>query len=126
MARILLRFSDKLVYAPITSQVILETQAPINILSANITPRGGEILAEVSAEDVDKVAATFRKRGVTVSVQRKIEVDRDRCIDCGACYSLCPADAIAFERDRAVAFDVEKCVACGLCVDTCPTRAIHL
>ena len=126
MARILLKFSDKLVYEPITSQVILETQAPINILSANITPRGGEILAEVAAEDVDKLAATFRKRGVIVSVQRKIEVDRDRCIDCGACYSLCPVDAIAFEKDRAVAFDVEKCVACGLCVDTCPTRAIHL
>lgn len=126
MARILLKFSDKLVYEPITSQVILETGAPINILSANITPRGGEILAEVAAEDVDKLVATFRKRGVTVSVQRKIEVDRDRCIDCGACYSLCPVDAIAFEKDRAVAFDVEKCVACGLCVDTCPTRAIHL
>jgi Fe-S-cluster-containing hydrogenase component 2 len=75
---------------------------------------------------VDKLAATFSKRGVIVSVQRKIEVDRDRCIDCGACYSLCPVDAIAFEKDRAVAFDVEKCVACGLCVDTCPTRAIHL
>lgn len=126
MARILLKFSDKLVYEPITSQVILETRTPINILSANITPRGGEILAEVAAEDVDKLAATFRKRGVTVSVQRKIEVDRDKCIDCGACFSLCPVDAIAFEKDRAVAFDVEKCVACGLCVDTCPTRAIHL
>jgi len=126
LARILLKFSDKLVYEPITSQVILETRTPINILSANITPRGGEILAEVAAEDVDKLAATFRKRGVTVSVQRKIEVDRDKCIDCGACFSLCPVDAIAFEKDRAVAFDVEKCVACGLCVDTCPTRAIHL
>jgi len=126
LARILLKFSDRLVYEPITSQVILETKAPINILSANITPRGGEILAEVAAEDVDKVAATFRKRGVTVSVQRKIEVDREKCIDCGACYSLCPVDAIAIEKDRSVVFDVEKCVACGLCVDTCPTRGIHL
>ena len=126
MARILLKFSDKQVYEPVTSQVILEAQANINILSANVTPRGGEILAEVDAPDVDRVAATFRKHGVTVSVQRKIEVDRDRCIDCGACYSLCPVDAIAFEKDRKVAFDVDKCVACGLCVDTCPTRAINL
>jgi len=126
MARILLKFSEKQVYEPITSEVVIETKAPINILSANITPRGGEILAEVNAEDVDKVAATFRRRGVAVAVQRKIEVDRDRCIDCGACYSLCPVDAISFERDRTVAFDVEKCVACELCVDTCPTRAIHL
>ncbi|MCJ7609779.1 4Fe-4S binding protein [Candidatus Bathyarchaeota archaeon] len=126
MARILLKFPDKKVYEPVTSQVILDARAPINILSANVTPRGGEILAEVNAADADRIVASFRKRGVTVSVQRKIEVDRDRCIDCGSCYSLCPVDAISFETDRAVAFDTEKCVACGLCVDTCPMRAIHL
>jgi NAD-dependent dihydropyrimidine dehydrogenase PreA subunit len=126
MARILLKFPDKKVYEPVTSQVILDARAPINILSANVTPRGGEILAEVNAADADRIVAIFRKRGVTVSVQRKIEVDRDKCIDCGSCYSLCPVDAISFETDRAVAFDTEKCVACGLCVDTCPMRAIHL
>ena len=116
MARILLKFSDKQVYEPVTSQVILEADAPINILSANVTPRGGEILAEIEAKDVDKVVEAFRKRGITVSVQRKIEVDREKCIDCGSCYSLCPVDAIAFDRDHMVTFDIERCVACGLCV----------
>ncbi len=126
MARMLLRFSEKQVYEPITSQVILEVGVPLNILSANITPRGGEILAEIESKDVDKVAEAFRKKGITVSVQRKIEVDREKCIDCGSCYSLCPVDAIAFEKDHLVNFDVERCVACELCVDTCPTRAIIL
>ncbi len=126
MARILLKFSDKQIYEPITSQVILESGVPVNILSANVTPRGGEILAEIEGKDVDKVLTSFKKRGITVSVQRKIEVDRDKCIDCGSCYSLCPVNAIAFEPDKSVAFDVEKCVACALCVDTCPTRAIRL
>jgi len=126
VARILLKFPQKQVYEPITSQVILESKASINILSANITPKGGEILAEVNLSDVDRVVTLFRKRGVTVSVQKKIEVNRDSCVDCGACYSLCPVDAITIQKDNAVAFDVEKCVACGLCVDNCPVRAIHL
>ena len=126
MARILLRFSDKQIYEPITSQVILESGVPVNILSANVTPRGGEILAEIEGRDVDKVLAAFKKREITVSVQRKIEVDREKCIDCGSCYSLCPVNAISFDPDRSVVFDVEKCVACALCVDTCPTRAIRL
>ena len=126
MARILLKFSDKQIYEPITSQVILESGVPVNILSANVTPRGGEILAEIEGRDVDKVLSAFKTRGITVSVQRRIEVDRDKCIDCGSCYSLCPVDAIAFELDKTVVFDVEKCVACALCVDTCPTRAIRL
>ena len=126
MARILLRFSEKQIYEPITSQVILESGVPVNILSANITPRGGEILAEIEGGDVDKVLTAFRKRGIIVSVQRKIEVDQEKCIDCGSCYSLCPVNAITFEPDKSVEFDVEKCVACALCVDACPTRAIHL
>lgn len=126
MARILLKFSDKQVYEPVTSNVIIETNVPINILSANVTPRGGEILAEIETKDVDKVVDSFKKRGITVSVQRKIEVDRETCIDCGSCYSLCPVDAIMFDKDRTVVFDIEKCVVCGLCVDACPTKAIHL
>jgi len=126
MARILLKFSDKQINEPITSQVILESGVPVNILSANVTSRGGEILAEIEGKDVDKVLTAFKKRGIIVSVQRKIEVDPDKCIDCGSCYSLCPVNAIAFEPDKSVVFDVEKCVACALCVDTCPTRAIRL
>ena len=126
MTRILLKFSDKQVYDPVTSQVILEARAPINILSANVTPRGGEILAEIDAKDVERIVESFRKRRIAVSVQRKIEVDQEKCIDCGSCYSLCPVDAISFEEDHKVVFNTEKCVACGLCVDACPTRAIHL
>jgi ferredoxin len=126
MARILLKFPQGRLNEPITSQVVLESGVPVNILTADVTSKGGEILAEVESKDVDRVVALFRKRGVTVDVQKRIEVDRDACIDCGACYSLCPVDAISFRKDRAVVFDVDKCVACGQCVDTCPTRAIHL
>ncbi len=126
MARILLRFPQSRLREPITSQVVLESGVLINILTADVTSKGGEILAEVESKDIDKVAALFRKHGVTVDVQKRIEVDRDLCIDCGACYSLCPVDAIGFRGDLSVVFDRDKCVACGLCVDTCPTRAIHL
>ena len=126
MARILLRFPQSQFNTPITSEVVLELGVPISILTADITSKGGEVLAEVESKDVDRVAALFRKRGVAVDVQKQIEVDPDACIHCGACYSLCPVDAISFRKDRRVTFDVNKCVACGLCMDTCPTRAIHL
>ena len=126
MTRILLRFPQSQFNAPVTSEVVLESGVPVNILTADITSRGGEVLAEVESKDVDRVAALFRKRGVTVDVQKRIDVDPEACIHCGACYSLCPVDAISFRTDRKVVFDIEKCVACGLCVDTCPTRAIHL
>jgi NAD-dependent dihydropyrimidine dehydrogenase PreA subunit len=126
MARLLLKFPQKLVAEPITAQVILESNVPINILSANVTPKGGEILAEVSSTDVDKVATLFKNRGVIVAVHKRVEVNSEKCIHCGACYSICPVDAINFREDYAVVFDADRCVSCGLCVDTCPARAICL
>jgi len=128
LVRILLRFSEKIVDQPITAQVILEHGIPISIVAAHIDSQGGEILAEVPATHVEKVIDAFREKGVIVTIPKLIEVDTERCFECGACLSLCPVSAIAFKEDFSVIFDVEKCIGspCGLCVDACPARAIRL
>jgi ferredoxin len=126
MTKILLRFSEALVSQPITSHIILDLGLPLNILNANVTPKGGEILVEVHAKDLDSVLHAFQEKGVVVVVQEGVTVERERCIDCGACYSVCPVNAISFEEDYLVHFDAEKCISCALCVDACPTRAISV
>lgn len=126
MARILLKFDEKQISQPITAQVILEQSVPLNIIRADVKPAGGEILIEIPQNRVDKVVKAFKERGVAVIVEKRIEVDKEKCIHCGGCYSLCPASAISFEKDYSVAFNTEKCVACGLCIDACPTRALRL
>jgi len=128
VVRVMLRFSRETVDQPVTSQVILETGIPINVLAAHINQQGGEILAEIPAAHAEDAIKAFRERGVTVDVRRLIEKDEERCTDCGACISLCPVDAITLRGDFSVALDAEKCigVTCGLCVDACPTRAIRL
>ena len=128
MVRILLRFSEKMVEQPVTAQVILEHGVPVSIVAAHINSQGGEILAEVPSTHVEKVIDAFRKKGVTVTVPKLIEVDSERCIDCGACFSLCPVSAIAFREDFSVVFDEQKCIGspCGLCINACPARAIRL
>ncbi|RJS90542.1 4Fe-4S dicluster domain-containing protein [Candidatus Bathyarchaeota archaeon] len=128
MVRVLLRFSREKAGQPITSQVILETGVPINILGAYIDQQGGEILVEVPSDRAEEVIRAFRERGVTVDVRKLIEVDKGRCLDCGACISLCPVGAIAFTKNLSVVFDREKCLGstCGLCVDACPVKAIRL
>ena len=128
MARILLRFSEEIVEQPITAQVILEHGVPISIVAARINSKGGEILAEVPSTHVEKVVNAFRDKGVIVTVPKLVEVDSEKCFDCGACFSLCPVGAIAFKEDFSVVFDEKKCIGspCGLCVDACPARAIRL
>jgi Fe-S-cluster-containing hydrogenase component 2 len=126
MVRILLKFSGKIVGEPITSKIILKLKVPINIVTAHIDSKGGEILADVEEEALQKIIAAFREEGATVSIPKQIEVDKEKCVSCGACVTLCPVEAITFDKESAIAFDKEKCVGttCSLCVDACPARAI--
>ena len=58
----------------------------------------------------------------SVSVFR-VRIDRDRCIECGACARACPLDA-AHDRVAGKRFPAD-CFSCARCLNTCPVDAIH-
>lgn len=128
MVRVLLKFRGKIVTQPVTSQVILEQEVPINILAASIDQSGGEILAEIPDQSAQRVIESFKTKGVEVKVGELIVVDKEKCVECGACHSLCPVDAITIDEEHNVNFDGSRCLGstCGLCIDACPFRAITL
>jgi ferredoxin len=126
MGRILIRFNEEQVSEPIASQIIIEHKVPMAILTAHINSKGGEILAEVPDDQLQKVVDAFRRRGVAVMVPKLIEVDAEKCFSCGSCVALCPVEAITLAPDSTVQFDKVRCVGstCSICVDACPARAI--
>jgi L-aspartate semialdehyde sulfurtransferase ferredoxin len=101
-------------------------KVPINIITAQVSSKGGEVLAEVPVEHLDEIVKAFRAKGATVSLPKLIEVDTEKCISCGSCVTLCPVEAITMDKELSVVFNKEKCVGstCGTCVDACPARAI--
>jgi L-aspartate semialdehyde sulfurtransferase ferredoxin len=126
MVKILVKFSEELVGQPITSEIILEHRVPINILTAHVDSKGGEFLAEVPDNMLEKVVDAFRQRGSLVTLPKLIEVDKEKCFSCGACVSLCPVEAISIIENCTVEFDREKCLGstCSACVEACPAAAI--
>ena len=52
-----------------------------------------------------------------------MKVDKDKCLGCGACVSMCPVGAIAMKGGRAQ-IDKKKCINCGTCASICPVGAI--
>lgn len=51
---------------------------------------------------------------------------REKCIGCGKCKRLCPAQAISGEKRNKHDIDHDKCIKCGQCMENCPIDAIAL
>lgn len=128
--RVLLRYSMERADKPILASVIRETDVEINILHADITSEtGGEIfiVLESTEEKVNEAIKMFRSRGVKVEeVEHAITLDEDACIDCGACVSVCPTDALRLAEDYSLVLDEEECIHCGACVPVCPVFALDM
>ncbi|NLC53747.1 MAG: 4Fe-4S binding protein [Firmicutes bacterium] len=55
----------------------------------------------------------------------KIDIDRGKCIHCGACTAVCASSALRIGGDGCtLLFDEKRCEDCGSCVKACPLRAI--
>lgn len=48
--------------------------------------------------------------------------DKEACVSCRLCVSICPVKAIE-ETDSAFVLDENKCIYCGLCIKNCSTSA---
>lgn len=56
----------------------------------------------------------------------KANVEQSKCLGCGACTGVCPAQAIAIDASGKAAVDASKCVGCGACAGVCPAQAIEV
>ncbi|MCI5863935.1 MAG: 4Fe-4S binding protein [Cloacibacillus porcorum] len=54
-----------------------------------------------------------------------VEMDRERCVNCGLCVKRCHFDVFTKEAGK-ILLDADKCWGCGLCVSTCPKTALSL
>ncbi len=55
----------------------------------------------------------------------RFQVDPKKCIGCGECVKVCPAEAISMADKKAL---IEKsiCIGCGECLTVCPKKAMGI
>ncbi len=51
-------------------------------------------------------------------------VNKDVCLGCGACMSMCPVGAISMDEDGKAVIDKSICIKCKTCEGICPVGAI--
>lgn len=85
-------------------------------------------------EDACRVGA------ISFDENQKAHIDKEKCVECGKCASVCPYSAITNHRrpcekackvkaiskgeNNAAKIDYSKCISCGACVYQCPFGAI--
>ena len=122
-----LKFSPDIVNKSIISDAMRKYNITFNILRANITPKGGVALIELEGENIDKSIKYMESQGINVNqVKKVLKRDEEKCVDCGACISLCPVKAICIQKDWSINVDNDLCIACGFCTDSCPMKAITI
>ena len=122
-----LNFSPSIVNRTIISDLVKNFDIAFNILRADITPKGGKMLIEISGTQQKEAIKFLDKEGIQlIPIKKVVKKDEEKCIDCGACISLCPVNAICPADDWTVEVDDQLCIGCGFCTFSCPTRAIKV
>ncbi len=128
---VLLKFPPKKIDKPLTYHLVKDYNLIVNIFKAKIVPdEKGELGLELEGNEKDlKNAIEFlQKEGVIVeSLDKEIIWDKEKCVNCSACRSVCPKKAIILDpKTSEVIFDREKCIACELCIEACPYGVIKV
>ncbi len=104
---------------------ILKYDISFNILKFSTGSSGINLLLNIPEDKVKTITESLKKNNIIVNKKGRVIIDDDKCIDCGACISLCPTDALHFNSEERLEFSYEKCIGCLLCLDSCPRYAIE-
>ena len=129
--KLVLSFPEKVVTKPITYRLVKEFNLEFNILRAEITPdMEGKMLIELRGDknQIDQAIKYLSHTGVSVQeAEKDIIIDKNRCVDCGVCTSICITQALSLDiKSSKLKFNKDKCILCELCLDCCPVSAIKV
>ncbi len=81
-----------------------------------------------------------KKGAISFGLDQKAYIDKNKCVNCGLCASVCPyhaiinykrpcetsckVNAISTSAEKEAVIDYDKCTACGACAYACPFGAI--
>lgn len=72
--------------------------------------------------DIVEVAEALESKAVYLAQDRCVAV-RNRHSSCRKCIEACPTDAVRVQSN-VLSIDTERCVACGACTTVCPAEAL--
>ncbi len=53
-------------------------------------------------------------------------VDKEKCVGCGTCVSVCPVGVFEIKDGKSVVVNPDACIQCRACEASCPQKAIEV
>lgn len=53
-----------------------------------------------------------------------LELNREKCVGCGMCLTVCPQDVFVMKGKRVEISHRDACMECGACAQNCPAEAL--
>lgn len=128
--RFVLNFPTESGDKPLSYHLVKDYDIRINILKAEVYPgKRGSLLLELQGKEsnIEKGIAYLEKHHVSCEpLDKKINLQEDKCIHCGNCTAVCFAGALTMDKNWKLNFDKSKCVVCELCVTACPLKLFKI
>ncbi|WDV44722.1 4Fe-4S binding protein [Clostridiaceae bacterium M8S5] len=87
----------------------------------------GNFFIEIKGKESEIINAInyLKKEGIGLAQSNiSININRNKCVNCGACTAVCEASALNMDANWHIQVDSKKCLTCKSCKRACPTRAI--
>ncbi len=79
---------------------ILKHEISFNILKFSLGSSGVTLRLDVPDEKINDITESLKNNNILVNKKGKISIDKDKCIECGSCVSLCPTDALSLDENE--------------------------
>ncbi|MBW2061220.1 MAG: 4Fe-4S binding protein [Deltaproteobacteria bacterium] len=94
-------------------------------LAPNMPSDLDPFLARLGLSAIGNIAFAGTIRAELLNGDRKLSVDRNKCIGCRSCHEICPQGVWEInDEDRAALAHPDLCTACRACLVQCPSGAI--
>lgn len=102
---------------PVVDPIASPSESDVDVDQAKAFLREQTQILEQQKDDVDQ-----RMRQLETNRNLVAVVLIEKCVGCGICADVCPANAIKVDGHAII--DDELCVACHYCMSECPSDAI--
>ncbi len=111
-------------YSSIVNEILKE-DVSLTILKFSTDSNGVKMLLDLPEDKIKSITESLKSRNILVNRKGRVSIDKEKCVDCGGCISLCPTEALHFDINFQLEFTEDKCIGCNLCLDSCPRQAIE-